>query len=67
MQRNISMGVALMTVGIGSALTVAGAEGDGPQALTVTASLLSGACTALGVTSVIVGWAGRRPKKDTER
>lgn len=67
MQKNIKTGVTLLAVGVGSALAVVSTEGKGPETFTVTASLLSGACTALGVTSVLVGWAGRRPAEETER
>lgn len=66
MQRDISRGVTLLAIGIGSALTAVSTEGAGPRGLTVAAGLLSGACTALGVTSVLVGWTGRRPAEDTE-
>lgn len=67
MQKNTSMGVALLTVGAGSALTAASIKGEGPEALAVAAGLLAGACTALGVTSVLIGWTGRRPAEDAER
>lgn len=67
MRKNIPMGAALLAVGVGSALAAVGSEGEVPQGLAVAAGLLSGACTALGVTSVIVGWTGRRPAEDAER
>lgn len=66
MRKNIPMGLALTAVGVGSALTAVSVNGEVPEALTVAAGLLSGACTALGVTSLLVGWAGRRPAEDTE-
>ncbi len=67
MQKDIPRGLALLAVGVGSALAVVSTGGKGPEAFTVAGSLLSGACTALGVTSVLIGWAGRRPAENTER
>lgn len=67
MQKSTKLGVSLLAVGVGSALTIVGARGEGPEALTVAGSLLSGACTALGVTSVLVGWADSRPAEEAER
>lgn len=67
MQKNIARGVALLTVGAGSALTMVSTEGQAPQAFTMAAGMLSGACTALGVTSVLIGWTGRRTAEETER
>lgn len=67
MQKNISRGVALLAAGVGSALAAVEAADHGARNLTVSAALLAGASTALGVTSVLVGLAGRRPSEDTER
>lgn len=67
MRKNTLMGAALVATGVSSAVAAVNAGDHGARTPAVAASLLSGACTALGVTSVLVGWADRRPAEDTER
>lgn len=66
MQKDIARGVTLVTAGVGSAVAAVSAGDHGARTLAVAAGLLSGACTALGVTSVLIGWTGRRPAGDPE-
>jgi predicted benzoate:H+ symporter BenE len=61
MQKNVKLGAALTAVGAGSALAAADAAEHGAATIAVVAGVLTGACTALGVTSLIIGWATRRP------
>lgn len=67
MRKSIKLGAALMAAGVGTAVAAASVAEHGVPELTVAAGLLSGACTSLGVTSVLVGWADHRPAQDTER
>lgn len=66
MRKSIKLGAVLLAVGAGSAVATVSAAEHGHAALTATTALTAGSCTALGVTSVIVGWATRRPIRDTE-
>lgn len=61
MQKSTKLGTTLLAVGVGSALAAAGAAEHSTETVAVAAGILTGACTALGVTSLIVGWAMRRP------
>lgn len=67
MRKSIKLGTALIAAGVGTAVAATSVAEHGAPELTLTAGLLSGACTALGVTSVLIGWADRRPAGDTER
>lgn len=64
MRKTTKLGAVLMTTGAAAAVAAVDAAGHGAKTLTVSAGLLSGACTALGVTSVITGWATRRPEPE---
>lgn len=64
MQKSTKLGFALTAIGAGSATATAEAAEHGATALTVAGGILTGACTALGVTSLILGWAGRRPEAE---
>lgn len=67
MHKSIKLGAVLLTVGTGSAVVTVAAAGHSVPQLVAASGLLSGACTALGVTSVIVGWASRRATEDDGR
>lgn len=61
MGKSLKMAAGLLTVGAGSAVTAVDAMDHGAKALAVSAALLAGASTALGVASAFVGWAAQQP------
>lgn len=67
MQKTTKLGTGLLAVGTGTAVAAVDAADNGAAALAVAAGLLSGACTALGATVLIVGWATRRPAKEADK
>ena len=66
MRKITKMGASLLAVGAGMAVATSDAAEHGSAGLTATAGILTGACTALGVTTLVIGWATRRPDEQSE-
>ena len=68
MQKSTNLGAALIAAGAGNAMSAASAAGHGNTPFAVAFGIASAACTALGVTLLIVGWATRpRERGETEK
>lgn len=66
MRKSTRIGTALLAVGTGAALATTDAAEHGSTALAVVGAVLTGSCTALGTTVLIVGWATSRPAGEAE-
>lgn len=66
MRNSLKMAAGLLAVGAGTAVASVDAAEHGAKALTVSAALLSGACTALGVTTFFAGWVAAGHRAESE-
>lgn len=64
MRKTTKLGAGLIVAGTGTAVAAVDAADHGAASLAVVSGLLSGACTALGATALIIGWTSHRPARE---